>query len=161
LQVNGQAIPLEGDVAKKAPSVESIPKLALPSEDASDLIPYELLDNSYAGYISILHQSAEGGDIGAQYKIARLYADGILIKRDYSKAIKWCEDAADAGLAEAYTLLGVFSALGHGTPKNLDKALSYYKTAAELGDPYAAQNLGEIYYFGKGVVAEPVPWTQV
>ena len=51
----------------------------------------------------------------------------------------------------AYVNLGTAYYDGKGVKKDYQKAIEYYKKAADLGDVVAYVNLGKIYYEGKGV----------
>ena len=53
--------------------------------------------------------------------------------------------------------LGYLHELGQGVPKDLSKAIHYYRQAAELGNPVALYNLGRSYYTGTNGL--PLDWT--
>ena len=104
---------------------------------------------------------AEHGDAGAQYHLGYIYANGLGVAQDYSKAVKWWQEAADRGLAEAQNNLGFMYEDGHGVPQDYSKALIWYRKAAEQGDAVAQFNVAVMYDDGRGVPqdnAEAVRW---
>ena len=58
---------------------------------------------------------------------------------------------AEAGDAPAQDELGLRYAEGRGVPKDVSKALTWYRKAAEQGHAGAQYSLGLMYYNGKGV----------
>mmetsp|Transcript_7202 Transcript_7202/g.6476 ORF Transcript_7202/g.6476 Transcript_7202/m.6476 type:complete len:442 (-) Transcript_7202:327-1652(-) len=51
------------------------------------------------------------------------------------RAFECFREAANQGYIKAYTSLGICYETGRGAPKNLEKALEYYKLSSEAGDP--------------------------
>lgn len=58
---------------------------------------------------------------------------------------------AEAGDAQSQMMLGGMYRRGHGTAKDLDKAIMWYRRADEGGNPYAPHHLGVMYEKGVGV----------
>ena len=54
--------------------------------------------------------------------------------------------AAQSQSSPALVNLGYLYETGRGVPKDIAKAMSYYRQAAELGNPVALYNLGRSYY---------------
>ncbi|CAI2717306.1 tetratricopeptide repeat protein [Nitrospina watsonii] len=79
----------------------------------------------------------------------------------YQEAATWYLKAAEAGLAEAQTQLGVMYAAGQGVPQDYDAALAWTRQAAEAGHVRAQTNLGILYMTGFGIprdFEESVKW---
>jgi len=53
-----------------------------------------------------LQSRAEAGDANAQLMVGKFYYYGFCFERDYVKAVKWFQTAADQGHASAQFLLG-------------------------------------------------------
>ncbi|QCK16702.1 tetratricopeptide repeat protein [Mangrovivirga cuniculi] len=58
---------------------------------------------------------------------------------------------AQAGMSEAQFFLGKMYANGKGEAKDIDKALKYYRKAADQGNAKAMNNIGVQYYSGKNI----------
>ncbi|MGI9490152.1 MAG: tetratricopeptide repeat protein [Geminicoccaceae bacterium] len=67
----------------------------------------------------------------------------------YQRAIDLWLPLAEAGDARAQEFIGILHEEGHGVPKDIDKAMSWYERAALSGDMAAQYNLGRIYLEGK------------
>ena len=65
--------------------------------------------------------------------------------------MRWYRLAAEQGLAEAQTHLGVMYADGRGVPQDYAEAVRWYRLAAEQGLAIAQTNLGFMYVSGKGI----------
>ena len=84
---------------------------------------------------------AEAGDVEAMYRVGCFYykpqtaAFTMILngKESCIPALEWHGKAAARGHGGALYALGVMHEQGDGTPKNLFKALSYYKQAAATG----------------------------
>jgi TPR repeat protein len=74
------------------------------------------------------------------------------VARDYAKAAKWYQRAAERGSAEAAHMLGVLYFDGEdGVKQDYAEAAKWVRKAAERGRSGAAQFLGLMYEEGKGV----------
>ncbi|AWB66155.1 sel1 repeat family protein [Saccharobesus litoralis] len=90
----------------------------------------------------------------AMYHLAELYAKGLGVAKDPSKALALYTQAADLQLPEAIFKLGVMYKEGIGVERDLAKAVFWFKRAA-LKDMVAAQfNLGVMYSNGQGVTRD-------
>ncbi len=65
--------------------------------------------------------------------------------------------AAQNQSSPALVNLGYMHETGQGVPKDIVKAISYYRQAAELGNPVALYNLGRSYYTGTNGL--PLDWS--
>ena len=88
---------------------------------------------------------AKSGDPNAQFALAGMYYQGIMIKRNYKKAIEWYKKAAKQGHTKAQFNLAYMYFDGRGVEKNHDKALKWFLEAGEHRDGKAELYLGIIY----------------
>ena len=77
----------------------------------------------------------------AQSDLGSLYEDGLVLKRDYSMAVKWYRAAAEQGHPSAQTNLGSMYAGGRGVDTNKEAAIKWFLKAANQGDLVAKRNL--------------------
>lgn len=121
---------------------------------------------------------AEDGDPRAQYSIGFLYAKGTGVEADAVKAAEWYRKAAEQGYAPAQFFLGrLYSGedaaeslvreeeqsrdSGEGRmlrgPRDmrLERALYWYRKAADQGLARAQNNIGLFYHRGQGVTRDP------
>jgi hypothetical protein len=87
----------------------------------------------------------------ALFRLAKLLVEGSESDVEVQKGFKACYRSAELGLVEAQFNLGVMLEDGLGTKKNLPKAASWYRIAANNGNKRAMNNLGNLYWHGKGV----------
>ncbi|HUA67099.1 MAG TPA: tetratricopeptide repeat protein [Candidatus Saccharimonadales bacterium] len=95
--------------------------------------------------------AAAKGDPEAEFFLARHYADGVGVQRDYSKAVAYLRKAAAQGYVPAQTGLGSCYAHGQGVKQDFAEAAHWYREAAAHGDALAQYCLGYAYAQGKGV----------
>ncbi|MCL2281819.1 MAG: sel1 repeat family protein [Fibromonadales bacterium] len=91
----------------------------------------------------------EKGNCNAAGNIGVLYHDGLGVEQNNKLALHWNEQAIALGNKS----VGILRRVGVESDElNLyDKAFNYYTAASELGDDTANNNLGMMYYNGKGV----------
>ena len=95
--------------------------------------------------------AAEKADPEANEKLGRYYMHGIGGKpKNFNTALKYLENAANAGQTGAMTLLGNFNFY----LKKYDYALDWFRKSAAEGDPEAIYKLGVMYESGDGVVQD-------
>ncbi|KAG0190511.1 hypothetical protein DFQ28_001950 [Apophysomyces sp. BC1034] len=63
--------------------------------------------------------------------------------RNEDEAFHWCQRAADAGLDDAWFLLGWYYEAGIGAPRDFEKAIAHYQKAAGKGHAGAEIRLGK------------------
>jgi len=97
---------------------------------------------------------AEAGNVGAQFCVGRLYANGFGVAMDDAQAIKWYTLAADAGHAEAQFNLGVMYANGWGVDMNWEESARFYLLAAEQGFVPSQKALAYALGHGMGVTKD-------
>jgi TPR repeat protein len=95
--------------------------------------------------------AADKGDPQAQFFLARHYADGTGVVKDYAKAATYLHQSADQGYAPAQTGLGSCYAHGHGVKQDYAQAIHWYRKGAAQNDSLAEYCLGFAYANGKGV----------
>ena len=99
-------------------------------------------DNESA--LNLYSKSAELGDIGAQFELARMYHYGDGTERNESKAVFFYEKAAIGGHPGARTDLGCIEwAKGRS-----DRAIKHLLIGAKLGGDHALKNIKESYKDG-------------
>ena len=91
---------------------------------------------------------ADQGSVGAQYNLGRLYREGLGVPKDYVKAAKYMQLAADQDNALALNDLSIHYYYGLGVKKDYSKSNKYLMLSASLGHPPAQHTLGVRY--GKG-----------
>jgi len=91
-----------------------------------------------------LKQKAEAGDAAAMVDIANAYYRGSYnagISRDFSQALSWFLRAAEAGNTDVYLTIATIYDKGSTGERNVEKAYDWYKKAADLGSPEAAERV--------------------
>lgn len=103
----------------------------------------------------------------AQFNVGQFYrlAPGNVIQRDIDEAIRWYSMAADNPLSagDAENELGRIYEYGEYKPKDIQRALDYYKTGAERGNAYAQNNYASMLYNGTAGprnIPEATKWLQ-
>lgn len=76
--------------------------------------------------------------------------------RDDATAVDWFRKAADQGLADAQTMLGIAYDTGKGVGQDDVAAASWYRKAADQGNVHAQSQLGLMYEKGRGVAQDYV-----
>jgi uncharacterized protein len=75
------------------------------------------------------------------------------VEEDMKKAMKYYEEAAELGSAQAlFNLAGIYEEGEENVEQDFEKARKYYQEAINLGDSDALNGLGLMYqngYFGK------------
>jgi TPR repeat protein len=96
--------------------------------------------------IGPLTESANLGVAGAMLLLADIERDTAP-----ADAFRWYSQAAQKGLPDAFTQVGLMLANGKGTERDFAKAADNFQKAMERGDSSGAGFLGECYLYGKGV----------
>ena len=107
--------------------------------------------------------AATNNDAPAEYFLARCYAKGTGVPRDFVQAAEYMRQAAEQGLAAAQNDLGAFYARGRGVKQDYAEAARWYRRAAEQGDALAEYSLGRSLLEGRGVptnIMEGLQWYQ-
>jgi uncharacterized protein len=111
-----------------------------------------------------IRESAEHGDLTAQYYLGVAYLEGIGVSKDQDEGLKWIKLGADLKYANAEFYLGRMYQMGtNNVSQDYDEAAKFYRLAADQGHAMAQNNLGFLYYEGFGVPqdsAEAMKWYQ-
>jgi TPR repeat protein len=117
---------------------------------------FVILIASLLGMTLIAKQSTRSADDNAvlqeaksQYDLGMVYYKGKDLPQDYSEAYRLFRQAAENGLPEAITALGIMTRNGEGEEKNIKEAETLFIKAAEMGNPDAQFNLGIMHYAGE------------
>ncbi|WP_306131404.1 tetratricopeptide repeat protein [Roseivivax marinus] len=97
--------------------------------------------------------AAEQGEPDAMLALARAYARGEGTEADSGTAETWLRRAAEDGQIEAQVRLA--QALTERGPESASEAVTWFRSAAEAGNPLGARGLGTAYLTGTGVAANP------
>ncbi|KAF9160617.1 hypothetical protein DFQ26_005359, partial [Actinomortierella ambigua] len=99
------------------------------------------------------HKAANGGNVVAQIRLARMYENGQgVVASNASKAATWYRRAADGGSAEAQLALGKMYTDGYGIEEDTSQAARWYEMAAKQGHQEAQTILGQWFALGRGVI---------
>jgi len=94
---------------------------------------------------------AAKNDPQAMTMLGELYANGLGVGRDDSKAAQWYQRAADLGDPQGMFALAIFRFSGRGGPQDHAAGVKLFESAAGLGNLFAAYNLGLLYLQGQDV----------
>jgi len=94
--------------------------------------------------------------------IAGPWEDGITAfqQRNFETAYRLWLPLAEGGYANAQYRIGVLYNEGRGVPQNDNKAVSWFRKAADQGDARGQTNLGFMYTDGRGVPKDIVKSTK-
>jgi eukaryotic-like serine/threonine-protein kinase len=110
------------------------------------------LDKSPDEALSWYLKAAQQDFPDAQYRLGYMYEKGVGADKDIPRAVKLYRSAASEGYPDAENLLGILLATGtDGVPQDDDEAVVWYRKAADQGFAKAQKNLGDMYFFGRGV----------
>ena len=84
-----------------------------------------------------VQSQAEKGNADSQYKLGKMYSEGVGVSIDNGKAAKAFESAAKQGHAKAEYNLGLSYYEGTGVKKSRKTAYKWFKAAAEKNHPAA------------------------
>jgi len=88
---------------------------------------------------------AETGDAAAQYRIGRMFRDGVGGRKNGAKAVFWFRKAAKQAHVRALLALGYMYDVGATLPKDAERAECLYLHAARRGYTSAQWNLYLLY----------------
>jgi uncharacterized protein len=144
------------DTLAKLPYVKKL-QLAKAGDNDAKLAVGEALEDGTGTSVNLARaaqwyrQAALGGNLEAQFRLARLIAKGANgVPVDKTSAIKLLQSAAAHGQAESQNLLGSMLQNGDGIGKDEKAAVGWYQKAADQGLAVAQNNLGVMYLKGSG-----------
>ena len=88
---------------------------------------------------------------GALFKLAEMQSNNEYGEVDTKLAFENCLKSAELGLPEAQFNVGVMFEEGIGTKQSFRDSIFWYKKATQSGDKYALNNLGDMFFNGRGV----------
>jgi hypothetical protein len=134
-----------------AQPAKKTPPLPPPATDNSKIdAAYGAFQRGY--YLTALAdatQRAEHNDPVAMTLLGEIYAQGLGVGRDDSKAAQWYKLAAAHGDRDAMFALAMFNLEGRAGPRNTGEADRLLEAAAQLGHAAAAYDLGLLYLQGQ------------
>lgn len=110
------------------------------------LAAYQSFD--YATALTALEPLAEQGNVEAQLRLGLMYRNGLGVRSDSAKAMKWLRLAADQDNAEAQFVLSNI----YFWREDYAEEFKLLLRSAEHGYVYAQDYLGNMYAFGLGDV---------
>ena len=87
------------------------------------------------------------GDPTAQVIIGGAYYYGTFVQQDKEYGLRLIKDACDRDYPNALNTMGMIL----NQEERYDEALPYHKRSAEQGDMYGLHNLGNAYFYARGV----------
>ncbi len=109
-------------------------------------------DISQFSISQLLQEESVSHDANLQYRIADCYFCGTNeTEKNYEKAVKWLEKAAQNNHAIAQFALASCYSNGYGVPKNPEKAFEFFNRSAKNGNAQAFYSLAQCYEKGLGV----------
>ena len=124
---------------------------ATPNSDQSNVdVAYGAFQRGF--YLTAFNEAtkrAQQNDPAAMTLLGEIYAQGLGVGRDDSKAAQWYKMAAAKGDRDAIFALAMFSFQGRAGARNVDEAARLLEAAAKLGHPSAAYDLGLLYLQGQ------------
>eukprot|EP00002_Diphylleia_rotans_P014832 TRINITY_DN2883_c0_g2_i1.p1 TRINITY_DN2883_c0_g2~~TRINITY_DN2883_c0_g2_i1.p1 ORF type:complete len:1025 (+),score=211.42 TRINITY_DN2883_c0_g2_i1:142-3216(+) len=104
------------------------------------------LDEAFTNYL----KSADLGDGQAQFKVAKCYFDGDMVKADKVNGMKYLEMSVQKENPDALCMMGCMLLQGNGVPKNKQKAFELHLKAAQKYHGHAQLMTGDAFLKGIG-----------
>jgi TPR repeat protein len=98
-----------------------------------------------------LSKAAYDDYLPAQFQLAILYEQGVIVIQNDNKANFWLKKSSESGYSPAQHHLATRLITGQGIPLNQSRAIFWLNKAAEQYDLDAMRDLGFIYFKGLGV----------
>lgn len=93
--------------------------------------------------LQTLIEKAESGDVHAQNELGVAYFNGLKgLGMNKEEGVRWLMLAAEKGLAETQTYVGMAYYVGLGVEQSFEAAFNWWKKAARKGHNVAIYNLG-------------------
>ncbi|HXE40791.1 MAG TPA: tetratricopeptide repeat protein [Azonexus sp.] len=87
--------------------------------------------------------AAERGHYKAIRNLAGLYVDGVGVEQDEREAVRLTERLIEMGVSDGYYNMGVFLQDGTGVKQDRKAGLTYFRKAADMGNPHAQLVIGK------------------
>jgi len=98
-----------------------------------------------------IKKMAEHGEAEAQFRLGKLYRDGVGVEKNKDQVYHWFRKSAEQDNADAQAALGKCYQEGLGIEKDEEQAVDWLRKAAEQGNADAQAALGFCYLEGLGV----------
>lgn len=99
--------------------------------------------------------AAEKGDVTAQHFLGYHHTEGLDGTTNYVEGRKWYLKAAEQSFPNSLNNLGVIYVRGRGVAKDTEKAMGYFKQAAELGVDSSQHTLARLILYGGNTKVGP------
>ena len=144
------AVPASAQPAKKTPLPALPPNAAANTGNGKVDLAYGAFQRGH--YLTALAEAtkrAQQDDPAAMTLLGEIYAQGLGVGRDDSKAAQWYKLASAHGDRDAMFALAMFNLEGRAGPRDPDGAARLLAEAAKLGHAPAAYDLGLLYLQGQ------------
>lgn len=94
--------------------------------------------------------------IRAQLFLAKVYREGLTVKKDMQAAFKYYKACADDGNAIGIAMVGQCLLYGDGVKRDAKAAFEWNSKGAELGQERSIRNIALAYDYGTGVKRDPL-----
>ena len=94
--------------------------------------------------------------IKAQLFLAKVYREGLTVKKDMQIAFKYYKACADDGNAVGIAMVGQCLLYGDGVKRDPKEAFVWNSRGAELGQERSIRNIALAYDYGTGVKRDPI-----
>ena len=118
---------------------------------AQRYLAFEAYSLTWAEMARWRQKLADQGDVRAKYLLGDMYAKGIGVPQDKTKALYWFRSAADQEHDSAQFMLGDMYASGDGVPQDKAEAAHWFHNMAKSGSIEAQWRLSNIYASGEGL----------
>ena len=105
----------------------------------------------YPGYIKVLREMAESGDVDAQTSLGNCYSTGRGVPPNLKEAVTWYRKAVRARGLWGAVHAGKMIAWGSGVPQDFQESVKWVRKAAQQGYFWPQGDLGVSYFKGEGV----------
>lgn len=112
-------------------------------------------EQDYAKSLEWFKKSADKGEVIAMRQIAEFYKGNYGTEQNPELVVEWLKKAIRLGDTDSMIQLGyVYETGDGGVSRDYEKALQYYRQAAEKGSTQGYYYLGTMYLLGKGIKAD-------
>jgi TPR repeat protein len=112
----------------------------------------EGVPQDYSEAVKLCSKATERDGSSGMYELGLLYEQGLGVPQNFNRAMELYHEVAAGNSDAKRRLFAIFEA-GLPIPHDSDKAIAWYRAAADRGDPRAEVGLGLRYQFDEGVTA--------
>ncbi len=110
-------------------------------------------------WIALMHRAADAGSLKSMLVLGDQYLAGGSVSRNWRRAVQWYCSAAEAGDVASTFLIGqIYRHGGYGVERDLNRAIVYFRIAAEQGVWQAQVELARTLLSMDPESAEAVRW---